>query len=160
MPHSQSSSLKRYPWCLVTSSWWWTDTMSASWFPRTLTPCVIETPSSWSPRPRPTLSSGTRWGSWWQDVMKWQWDDIMTIWHDIMTWHYEVREQFRGKAPVIFLLGTTSEKLQHGLREEHYQFNDIIQIDVVDSYTNLPYKTIFSFIWINRCVPVRKLELE
>ena len=62
----------------------------------------------------------------------------------------EVREQFRGKAPVIFLLGATTEKLQHGLREEHLKFNDIIQIDVVDSYTNLPYKTIYSFIWINR----------
>ena len=67
-----------------------------------------------------------------------------------MTCHYEVREQFRGKVPVIFLLGTTSERLQRGLREEHDQFNDIIQIDVVDSYTNLPYKTIFSFLWINR----------
>lgn len=62
----------------------------------------------------------------------------------------EVREQFRGKAAVLFLLGATTEQLQHDLREEHLKFNDIIQIDVVDSYTNLPYKTIFSFLWINR----------
>ena len=62
----------------------------------------------------------------------------------------EVRDQYRAKAPVIFLLGATSEKLQHGLREEHLKFNDIIQIDIHDSYTNVPYKTIFSFIWINR----------
>ena len=62
----------------------------------------------------------------------------------------EVREQFRGKAAVLFLLGATTEQLQHDLKEEHLKFNDIIQIDVVDSYTNLPYKTIFSFLWINR----------
>ena len=62
----------------------------------------------------------------------------------------EVRDQYRAKAPVIFLLGVTSEKLQDELREEHLKFNDIIQIDIHDSYTNVPYKTISSFLWISR----------
>ena len=62
----------------------------------------------------------------------------------------EVRAQYRAKAPVIFLLGATSEKLQDDLREEHLKYDDIIQIDIHDSYTNVPYKTISSFLWINR----------
>ena len=62
----------------------------------------------------------------------------------------EVREQYRGKAGVLFLLGATSEQLQHDLEQEHGRYNDIIQIDVHDSYKNVPYKTIFSYLWINR----------
>ena len=62
----------------------------------------------------------------------------------------EVRAHYRDKAPVIFLLGATSEKLQDDLREEHLKYDDIIQIDIHDSYTNVPYKTISSFLWINR----------
>ena len=62
----------------------------------------------------------------------------------------EVRDQYRDKEPVIFLLGATSEKLQQDLRDEHLKYNDIIQISIHDSYTNVPYKTIFSFIWIDR----------
>ena len=62
----------------------------------------------------------------------------------------EVRAQFRSKAAVVFLLGLTSEQHQRSIKEEHLRFNDIIQNDVVDSYRNLPYKPIFSFLWINR----------
>ena len=62
----------------------------------------------------------------------------------------EVREQYRGKAALLFLLGATSEQLQHDLEQEHGRYNDIIQIDVHDSYKNVPYKTIFSYLWINR----------
>ena len=62
----------------------------------------------------------------------------------------EVRAQFKSKAGVVFLLGLTSEQQQESIKEEHLRFNDIIQNDVLDSYLNLPYKTIFSFLWINR----------
>ena len=62
----------------------------------------------------------------------------------------QVRAQFKNKAGVVFLLGLTSEQQQEYIKEEHLRFNDIIQNDVLDSYLNLPYKTIFSFLWINR----------
>ena len=61
----------------------------------------------------------------------------------------QVRAQFKNKAGVVFLLGLTSEQHQRSIKEEHLRFNDIIQNDVVDSYRNIPYKTIFSFLWIN-----------
>ena len=62
----------------------------------------------------------------------------------------EVRAQFKSKAAVVFLLGVTSEQQQKSIKEEHLRFNDIIQIGIVDGYRKIQYKTIFSFLWINR----------
>ena len=60
MPHMLLTSLMSYPWCLVTSSTWWTDTMWASCCPRTLPMCVIMTLWLLSHQLLPTLSSGPR----------------------------------------------------------------------------------------------------
>ena len=62
----------------------------------------------------------------------------------------EVRAQFKSKAGVVFLLGAISEQQQQSIKEEHLRFNDFLQNDIVDSYKNLQYFTIFSFLWINR----------
>ena len=62
----------------------------------------------------------------------------------------EVRSQFKSKAGVVFLLGAISEQQQQSIKEEHLRFNDFLQNDIVDSYKNLQYFTIFSFLWINR----------
>ena len=62
----------------------------------------------------------------------------------------EVRAQFKSKAGVVFLLGAISEQQQQSIKEEHLRFNDFLQSDIVDSYRNLQYFTIFSFLWINR----------
>ena len=62
----------------------------------------------------------------------------------------EVRAQFKSKAGVVFLLGAISEQQQQSIKEEHLKFNDFLQNDIIDSYKNLQYFTIFSFLWINR----------
>ena len=62
----------------------------------------------------------------------------------------QVRAQFKNKAGVVFLLGLTSEQHQHSIKVEDLRFNDIIQIGIVDGYRKIQYKTIFSFLWINR----------
>ena len=62
----------------------------------------------------------------------------------------EVRAQFKSKAGVVFLLGAISEQQQQSIKEEHLRFNDFLQSDIVDSYKNLQYFTIFTFLWINR----------
>ena len=62
----------------------------------------------------------------------------------------DVRAQFKSKAGVVFLLGAISEQQQQSVKEEHLRFNDFLQNDIVDSYKNLQYFTIFSFLWINR----------
>ena len=62
-----------------------------------------------------------------------------------------LRDQLRGKAFLVFLLGKTgSMEAEKLLQEESRMKGDILQGDFIDSYRNLAYKTVMGFIWVNR----------
>ena len=62
-----------------------------------------------------------------------------------------VREQFKGKAFTLFLLGRPhTEDGDKLLAEENKEHGDILQADFPDSYSTVPYKTIMGFIWVKR----------
>jgi len=69
-----------------------------------------------------------------------------------------LRSQFAGKAFLLFLLART--KYEGGdelLAAENAEHGDILQGNFPDSYSTLAYKTVMSFIWVNRfCSPKTK----
>ena len=62
-----------------------------------------------------------------------------------------VREQFKGKAFILFLLARPpTEDGDEILALENKEYGDILQGDFPDSYSTVPYKTVMSFIWVKK----------
>ncbi|XP_078506539.1 beta-1,3-galactosyltransferase 5-like [Lissotriton helveticus] len=54
----------------------------------------------------------------------------------------------------VFLLGTRySQKMQDSLASEHAVFDDLVQKDFFDSYSNLILKTLMGFQWVSEYCP-------
>ena len=74
-----------------------------------------------------------------------------------------VRENLRGKAGIIFVLGNPSSDKQRNssLEVENDQHSDILQGDFVDGYPHLSHMVIMSFIWTNKhCLVDQKSDSE